>query len=177
MQRQSLGDYSYSNNLSVPLYGVRTYPTNILSKPATEIPQNARIEDRIAEAAFERAFDAAYLEIQQSEDHMQREEVEFGLDFTPDGIAEEIMRQPSVVVEESRLESDLVQDEVIEEKQEDHIGNEADELARTAGQLLDNLKYDQSQKFQESSFLSLMRQLRDREVRVEGDKLVDVSAY
>ena len=51
---------------------------------------------------------------------------------------------------------------------------EADELARTAGALLENVKSDTSKKFQESSFLSLMRQLRDREVTVEGDKFVDV---
>ena len=45
-------------------------------------------------------------------------------------------------------------------------------LARTAGQLLNSVRDDQSQKFQESNFLALMRQLRDREVRVEGDKIV-----
>ena len=52
---------------------------------------------------------------------------------------------------------------------------EADELARTAGHILDNLKHEQSQKFQKSNFLELMRQLRDKEVRVEGDK-ISVSA-
>ena len=51
---------------------------------------------------------------------------------------------------------------------------EADELARTAGALLENVKSETSKKFQESSFLSLMRQLRDREVTVEGDRFVDV---
>ena len=48
---------------------------------------------------------------------------------------------------------------------------EADELARTAGHLLDNLRHEQSQKFQQSNFLELMRQLRDKEVMVEGDKI------
>ena len=62
-----------------------------------------------------------------------------------------------------------------EEKLKNHEDPAADELARTAGQLLENVKGDQSRKFQESSFLSLMRQLRDREVRVEGDKFVHVS--
>ena len=52
--------------------------------------------------------------------------------------------------------------------------DDGDELARTAGHLLENVKHDQSQKFKQSNFMSLMRQLRDREVRVEGDKLVDV---
>lgn len=52
---------------------------------------------------------------------------------------------------------------------------ESDELARTAGQLLDTLKHEPNSKFQQSSFLGLMRQLRDREVRIEGDKMVSVS--
>jgi hypothetical protein len=52
---------------------------------------------------------------------------------------------------------------------------EADELSRTAGQLLTNLQHEHNEKFANSSFLALMRQLRDKEVRVEGDKVVDVS--
>ena len=47
----------------------------------------------------------------------------------------------------------------------------ADELARTAGQLLDNLKHEQSEKFRQSNFLELMRQLRDKEVQVEGEEI------
>uniref|UniRef100_A0A093Y7W7 Peroxin 20 n=1 Tax=Talaromyces marneffei PM1 TaxID=1077442 RepID=A0A093Y7W7_TALMA len=45
-----------------------------------------------------------------------------------------------------------------------------DELARTAGHLLDSLSHDTSQKFKESSFLALMRRIRDREVHIEGDE-------
>ena len=74
-----------------------------------------------------------------------------------------------------RIGSDIILDEVSEREGRGIDSNDADELARTAGQLLDNLKHDQSQKFQDSNFLSLMRQLRDREIQVEGDKLVDVS--
>ena len=51
---------------------------------------------------------------------------------------------------------------------------EADELAKTAGNLLENVKHDHSFKFQDSNFLSLMRQLRDKEVKVEGDSIVQV---
>jgi hypothetical protein len=53
--------------------------------------------------------------------------------------------------------------------------DESDELAKTAGQLLDSVRHDQSQKFKESNFLALMRQLRDREVTVEGDEFRQVS--
>ena len=77
--------------------------------------------------------------------------------------------------EEIRIGSDAIYDEASQDEQKHIDMDEADELARTAGLLLDNLKHDQSQKFQNSGFLSLMRQIRDREVHVEGDKLVDVS--
>ena len=48
-----------------------------------------------------------------------------------------------------------------------------DELANTAGELLDRVSDNTSRKFQQSSFLALMRQLRDGEVMVDGDKMVD----
>ena len=81
------------------------------------------------------------------------------------------------VTDETRIGSDTILEESAQENQNHSDQDNADELARTAGQLLDNLKHDQSQKFQNSSFLSLMRQIRDREVHVEGDKLVDVSLF
>jgi hypothetical protein len=48
---------------------------------------------------------------------------------------------------------------------------ENDEMARTAGQLLNSVSGDTSEKFQNSTFLQLMRQLRDKQVVVDGDKI------
>lgn len=75
----------------------------------------------------------------------------------------------------SRIGSDRIAEEVWDRKQEHKEADDGEELARTAGRLLENVKGDQSQKFQKSNFLSLMRQFRDKEVRVEGDTLVGVS--
>ncbi|KAG5648593.1 hypothetical protein DXG03_003204 [Asterophora parasitica] len=50
--------------------------------------------------------------------------------------------------------------------------HDADELAWTAGLLLDNIKHEQNPKFQKSQFMGLMRQLRDRDVVVEGNQVV-----
>lgn len=77
--------------------------------------------------------------------------------------------------EEIPVGSDPILEGSAQERQNHDDRDDVDELARTAGQLLSNVKHDHSQKFQNSSFLSLMRQLRDREVHVEGDKLVNVS--
>ena len=73
-----------------------------------------------------------------------------------------------------RIGSDRILDEALEKSNQQVSRDESDELARTAGTLLESVKHEQSQKFKESNFLSLMRQLRDREVRVEGDKIIDV---
>ena len=48
---------------------------------------------------------------------------------------------------------------------------ESDDLARTAGQLLNSVKDNDSDKFQNSVFLQLMCQLRDKEVVLEGDQI------
>lgn len=50
-----------------------------------------------------------------------------------------------------------------------------EELARTAGHLLESVSHETSEKFQSSVFLQLMRRLRDREVTVEGENFVEVS--
>ncbi|ORX62994.1 TPR-like protein [Hesseltinella vesiculosa] len=48
-----------------------------------------------------------------------------------------------------------------------------DALARTAAMLLDSVNVNDNPKFQKSQFMSLMQKLRDREVHVEGDNLVE----
>ncbi|KAK6542187.1 hypothetical protein TWF694_007950 [Orbilia ellipsospora] len=70
----------------------------------------------------------------------------------------------------------LEHQQVEEEKKEenDTSQEDADELARTAGQLVDTLSQDTSKKFQESQFVALMRKLRDKTVRVEDGKMVEV---
>jgi peroxin-5 len=50
---------------------------------------------------------------------------------------------------------------------------DSDELARTAGMLIENLKHETNPKFQKSQFMELMKQLRDGEVVVKGDQMVE----
>jgi hypothetical protein len=62
------------------------------------------------------------------------------------------------------------------QKQEDQVPqHDDDEMAQTAGKLLERVADNTSEKFQNSQFLGLMRRLRDREVRVEGDRVVEVN--
>ncbi|KAF2833000.1 hypothetical protein CC86DRAFT_364995 [Ophiobolus disseminans] len=62
-----------------------------------------------------------------------------------------------------------------QQKEEQPPVNDADEMAATAGRLLERVADNTSEKFQNSQFLELMRRLRDREVRVEEDKIVEVN--
>ena len=93
-----------------------------------------------------------------------------------------VARNLSAVQSPSTLQADqrpkIGSDLIASARDEESIGpeGETDELAKTAGQLLDNLKNEQSQKFRKSNFLELMRQLRDKEVRVEDDKMVQVGS-
>ena len=48
-----------------------------------------------------------------------------------------------------------------------------DELARTAAVLLESVKDETNPKFQNSQFLGLMKQLRDGEIVVEGNQMVE----
>ena len=115
--------------------------------------------DQFDDAAFERAFAAASSDILESEaagEQLQNSEL--------------LMEEPLEHQAASRIGADAIPEEMQREGQEAH--EDEDALARTAGQLLNSVRDNQSQKFQESNFLALMRQLRDREVRVEGDKIV-----
>lgn len=47
-----------------------------------------------------------------------------------------------------------------------------DDLAQTARRLLEAVQHDTSEKFQQSAFLDLMRQLRDKEAEVQQGRLV-----
>ncbi|KAK0454986.1 hypothetical protein EV421DRAFT_1896879 [Armillaria borealis] len=61
-------------------------------------------------------------------------------------------------------------------KQEDQfrqIQGEQDELARTAGMLLETVQGENNPKFQNSQFMGLMRQLRDRDIVVDGNQMVE----
>ena len=60
-----------------------------------------------------------------------------------------------------------------EEKVKEAERRDQDDLARTAGQIIDTLDGHPNARFQESSFMRLMRRIHTREVTVKGDNLVD----
>ena len=120
------------------------------------------------EEAFTKAFDKAEQDVASSSDIQSPQapsksavSSEKAVDATPEPVS-------------YRIGSDWLFEEDNSKIQGDDENDDTDELSRTAGQLLESVKGDTSKKFQQSNFLSLMRQLRDREVRVDGDKIVNV---
>ncbi|KAK2818413.1 hypothetical protein FQN49_007924, partial [Arthroderma sp. PD_2] len=119
--------------------------------PATteSLQHESKAAEVFDESAFEAAFAEARAEVELQESTLQKQTD-----------SETLVPEP---VETIRIGSDNIPAQI------DGV-NEPDELSRTAGELLDRVSHDQSQKFKESNFLALMRQLRDREIVVDGDE-------
>lgn len=173
-------------------------PTVQHEEHGQQMADQAQPQDVVDDALFEQHFEAAAREASQTmgqaEAGIKPLNGETSTNAQPHGEAFDTasLLGPSIqrplpstepfidVSPQDPIGSDLILEEVESKvngkgKQPEGSLDEGDELARTAGTLLENVQHDQSQKFKQSNFLSLMRQLRDREVRVEGDKLVDVS--
>lgn len=69
--------------------------------------------------------------------------------------------------------SDPLSLEEIAQKESSQQPADDDELARTAAVLLETVKDETNPKFQNSQFLGLMKQLRDGEMIVEGNQMVE----
>lgn len=76
----------------------------------------------------------------------------------------------SVAAEQLRAHDIQAEDQQMEDIKQP---NDDDALAATAEELLQKVEHNQTDKFRNSQFLGLMRKLRDREVKVEGDKMVE----
>ncbi|GAB1736879.1 hypothetical protein NU219Hw_g8905t1 [Hortaea werneckii] len=81
--------------------------------------------------------------------------------------------QDPAIQEANALEDLAQQPEQMEEEKQENKGQDDDALAATAEELLNKVEHNKTDKFKNSQFLGLMRKLRDREVKVEGDQMVE----
>lgn len=150
---------------SYPMY--HHTPMNAHQAPQETRPASVAPAEQFDESAFEAAFEQARadMELQEADAPTELEQQLSAIDEddTVEALAEDI-----------RIGSDTIPQTDQQDPQTQN--HDADELAQTAGQLLDNLRHDQSDKFQQSSFLALLRRIRDREVQVEGDEFREVSS-
>jgi len=132
--------------------------------------------DNFDNEAFSRAFDAAAkLEPESEQSSQGRQDTELGQDIMVNESAERWMESDHLV-EQERLGADRIHDPMKADQEQLERQDDPDALSRTAAMLLDSVKDNQSDKFQNSQFLELMRQLRDKEVRVEGDEIVSTDS-
>jgi hypothetical protein len=155
------------------------------------IAQQKQPAEAFDEEAFARAFEAAaQAEIASKEEESklesskeQNQNVEMSQDITMErGREQEIMINESAerllatteeeLLDQERIGADTIQDPKTQDLKTWQEENNPDALSRTAGELLNSVRHDQSAKFQNSQFLELMRQFRDKEAVVEGDKIV-----
>ncbi|CAG8958700.1 hypothetical protein HYFRA_00011542 [Hymenoscyphus fraxineus] len=142
--------------------------------------------DMFDEEAFARAFEEAEQAEQELESLQAEPETKAEVEVATEVATETqqtIILDDSVLVAESaerlmEMESNnqtlppIGADSILPQNQTERDTHNHDDLARTAGQLLTNVSNDTSDKFQQSKFLDLMRAFRDKEVLVNGDKIV-----
>lgn len=86
------------------------------------------------------------------------------------------LRQSRLETEFDTRQVDFPEEVVVQQQRE--VPSEpidADDLSRTAGMLIEAVKEETNPKFQNSAFLGLMRQLRDKEMTIKGTDMVNTS--
>lgn len=149
------------NNYSQPMFqsygGMQEHaPEQYQMQPSMPMEQHAQMSDVDFEAAFADAFAHA----------QEMDRVQINGETTAE--SHELLMETNETV---KIGSDAIHYREQAERTADQDRQDADELARTAGQLLNSVRHDTSEKFQNSQFLELMRRIRDREVAVQDNDL------
>ena len=152
-------------NYTQPMY--HSHTNGFQQEPQMQ-QQNMQQDHQVSDVDFDAAFADALAHAQKM-DQDRAHQIEAQLQ--PDPVEVQQLEQ----TENIKIGSDALryvekQDRTVEPNTRD-----ADELARTAGELLNSVSHDQSDKFQNSQFLNLMRKIRDREVEVQNNDLQDKS--
>ncbi|KAF2401303.1 hypothetical protein EJ06DRAFT_385607 [Trichodelitschia bisporula] len=176
-----------SGALSGPSWASQPYAAEASYAPMVQEQAPQAVGETFDAVAFEAAFEAAQEDALAFEEEFQAftapardtqasttnhltgldtmEDQVFGHDPALAEYLDVLHAEPAIVVREEEQQG---------ETKETEKPSEEDDLARTAGQLLDSVSHETNTKFQESVFLQLMRRIRDREVRVEGENFVEV---
>lgn len=164
--------------------------------PAMQSKGKEPMTEQFDEAAFERAFDMAKEDMMvdatpaSAVENAQAERADESLSFDQSQTAADMSRESHQLHQNEVLhglndqhqpldmQDRFLPEEVLREGQQEsqQSTRESDDaLAATAQELLEKVENNQTDKFKNSQFLSLMRKLRDREVKVEGDKMVETT--
>ena len=177
-QRARYGMGGFQSNFAQPAY-----------QPATQSKGKEPVMEQFDEAAFERAFDMAKEDMMDDETSAaeivaaeQHEEAAATAKSAQMSQESHQLNQNDILESQHDLHQPLdinnhfvSEEPIVQEQQEPKQSTKEDDdaLAATAQELLEKVEHNQSDKFRNSQFLGLMRKLRDREVKVEGDKMVE----
>ncbi|TGO44576.1 hypothetical protein BCON_0494g00020 [Botryotinia convoluta] len=172
MNRPSMINAGYN-----PMSRVLMQQNQLASTSQSLVENNEVFDDAAFARAFEQAANAESERLQQQELESQAASVQHEETHALDQLhvtkeAElELDRVEKQLLGQSLLGADTIQDPATATPEQNTHAPDA--LSRTAGELLSSVSNNQSEKFQNSQFLQLMRQFRDKEVTVEGDEVVD----
>ena len=177
--KQQISSYSPSSFQQRARYGLSGFQSSFAqhtNAPSFQAKGKEPAVERFDEAAFERAFDQARDDMMADAGRQDETSVETTLNHAEETVIQgmsddDFVREEFMKVFAKERETTTTLNE--EQKKEQDQRAEDDALAATAKELLEKVEHNHSEKFRNSQFLGLMRKLRDREVRVEGDKMVE----
>lgn len=174
MHAQPMANHGGFRSGFTPNYPMYNTAMNMQQMPHESRQEHHAPAEQFDESAFEAAFDQARANLEE----VQQPEVAADRELP---LHELSQADPGVVLpdlDDLRSDIRIGSDTIAQSEQQDPLTrtHDADALAQTAGQLLDSVRHEQNQKFQQSNFLALMRRIRDREVEVEGDEFREVSS-
>jgi len=138
--------------------GWSAYSDSVLSQRPT---YHVREQERENEQAFEAAFERAALNGKLQGSVRYSDSVQNVQDYGVPDANQELCT------------SDVIEN--MDHEREETTTEGSDELPRTAARLLDSLQHERSEKFQNSTFLALMKRFRDGQASVEGQQVVEKS--
>lgn len=123
---------------------------------------------QLSEVDFEKAFQDVFQEMQS--EHVQLTEAGHDLAMA-ETITEIHDKLDSLIHEPSaaKIGADAIEYTETKDRTQDQDTRDASDLARVAGQLVQNVSHETSEKFRNSQFLDLMRRIRDREIEVRNN--------
>jgi hypothetical protein len=135
----------------------------------TMFEQHSQQEFQFSETDFEAAFQDAFKHAEGLAQTEQQPEREM---YNSNGVEIDVPQERQLPIG-----SDAINYVEQVDRTQDQDTKDADELARTAGQLLDMVQHDTSDKMRDSQFLNLMRRIRDREVEVQNNDLQSTNTH
>lgn len=139
-------------------------PQQAMYNEQSSFQQNQSIEPRFNEADFEKAFQEAFDHMQMTDAQVPTLAEEMFHNENEIALQSEIHNPPDAKIGSDAIEYTETQDRTVEKDAHD-----ANELARVAGQLVQNVSHETNEKFRNSQFLDLMRRIRDREIEVRNN--------